>query len=156
MSGGTISLLLVEASDLDIGQALPLFMGKDKATPIRCGVMDFDVKNGILKSKIFVLDTADSLLLGNVGIDMKRELISAKLDSKPKDNSLLSAQTPIIVSGELKKPSIGIDPARAGARGAAAAILGTLLTPFAAIIPFIEAGDVQNANCRALINEAKK
>ncbi len=156
MSGGTMSLLLVEASDLDIGQAVPLFMGEDKSTAIRCGVMDFDVKDGILKSKIFVLDTADSLLLGNVGIDMKRELISAKLDSKPKDNSLFSAQTPIVVSGQLKKPSVGIDPARAGARGAAAAILGTLLTPFAAIIPFIEAGEVQNANCRALINEAKR
>lgn len=156
MAGGRISLLLVEASDLDVGQALPLFLGDDRSTAIRCGVADFGVKNGILNSKVFVLDTADSLLVGNVGIDLKRELINAKLDSKPKDNSLLSAQTPITVKGKLKKPSVGIDAAQAGARGAVAAILGTLLTPFAAILPFIETGDVQNADCRSLINNASK
>jgi len=156
MSGGKMSLLLVEASDLDVGQALPLFLGEDKSTAIRCGVADFDVKDGILKSKVFVLDTNDSLLTGNVGIDMKRELINAKLDAKPKDNSLFSAQTPITVSGKLKKPSVGIDAVDAGARGTAAVVLGALLTPFAAIIPFIETGKVQNANCRSLISNAEK
>ena len=155
MSGGKMSLLLVEASDLDIGQAVPLFVGEDRPTAIRCGVIDFGVKNGLLTSKIFVLDTADSLLLGNMTIDMKREIINAKLDSKPKDTSLLSVQSPIVVKGQLKKPSVGIDAANAGVRGAAAAVLGTLLTPFAAIIPFIETGKVQNADCRRLIQEAK-
>ena len=155
MSGGRMSLLLVEASDLDVGQAVPLFLGNDKSTGVRCGVADFVVKDGVLKSKAFVLDTQDSLLVGNVGIDMKRELINAKLDSKPKDASLLSVQAPITVSGKLKKPSVGIDAGQAGARSAIAAVLGTLLTPFAAIIPFIETGKVQNADCRALINNAK-
>ena len=150
-----MSLLLVEASDLDVGQAVPLFLGNDKSTGVRCGVADFVVKDGVLKSKAFVLDTQDSLLVGNVGIDMKRELINAKLDSKPKDASLLSVQAPITVSGKLKKPSVGIDAGQAGARSAIAAVLGTLLTPFAAIIPFIETGKVQNADCRALINNAK-
>lgn len=156
MSGGRMSLLLVEASDLDIGQALPLFLDNDKSTAIRCGVADFDVKNGLLNSKVFVLDTNDSILVGRVAIDMKRELINAKLDAKPKDASILSVQTPIVVSGKLKNPSVGLDAERAGARGAAAAILGTLLTPFAAVIPFIETGKVQNADCRALITNAKK
>lgn len=155
MAGGKISLLLVEASDIDIGQAMPLFLGQDKSTDIRCGVMDFGVKNGLLTSKTFVLDTADSLLLGNMTIDLKRETINAKLDSKPKDNSLFSAQTPITVKGQLKKPSVGLDLKEAGVRGAAAAVLGTLLTPFAAIIPFIENGKVQNADCRRLIQDAK-
>ncbi len=156
MSGGRISLLLVEASDLDLGQALPLVLGDDKSTAIRCGVADFLVKDGLLNSKVFVLDTTDSLLVGKVGIDLKREVINAKLDAKPKDNSLLSAQSPIVVSGKLKKPSIGLDPGEIGVRGAAAAVLGTLLTPFAAILPFIETGKVQNADCRSLINQAGK
>lgn len=155
MSGGKISLLLVEASDIDIGQAAPLFLGEDQATELRCGVADFGVKNGLLTSKAFVIDTADSMLHGNMAINMKNERIAAKLQADPKDASLFSAQTPIVVGGRLKDPSIGLDPVEGGARAGAAAILGTLLTPFAAIIPFIELPEKQNANCRALIQQAK-
>jgi len=156
MSGGKISLLLIEASDLDLAQALPLFLGKDKSTRIRCGVIDFDMKDGILNSKVVVLDTQDSLLIGNVGIDMKRETISAKLDAKPKDFSIFSAQIPLVVSGPLKAPAVGLDTKKAGSKGTAAAVLGSLLTPFAAILPFIEIGDAKNADCRALISNAGK
>lgn len=156
MSGGKISLLLIEASDLDIAQALPLFLGKDKSTEIRCGVLDFAVADGILTSKVVVLDTHDSLLVGDVGIDMKRETINAKLDAKPKDSSFFAVQTPIVVSGNLKDPSIGLDGKKVSKRGVAAAVLSSLLVPFAAILPFIEKGDAENADCRALINSARQ
>lgn len=155
ISGGKISLLLIEASDIDIGQALPLFLGEDKSTPIRCGVLDFGVKDGILKSKTVVLDTQDSLLVGNMVIDMKREVINAKLDAKPKDTSLLSGQIPIVVTGELKTPSVGLDAKKTEAKGAAAIALGTLLSPFAALLAFVETSDVKNADCRALIAHAQ-
>jgi len=156
MSGGKISLLLIEASDLDIAQALPLFLGKDKSTKIRCGVTDFDVKDGILTSKVVVLDTHDSLLMGNVKINLKHELISAKLDAKPKDSSIFSAQTPITLSGQFTSPSVGLDKEKIAKKGAVAVILSSLLSPLAAIIPFIEKGDAKNADCRALISNAQK
>jgi uncharacterized protein involved in outer membrane biogenesis len=156
MSGGKISLLLIEASDLDVAEALPLFLGKDKSTKIRCGVTDFDVKDGILTSKVVVLDTNDSLLIGNVTINMKHELISAKLDAKPKDSSIFSVQIPITLSGPLKSPSVGLDHKKLGSKGTAAVLLSSLLAPFAAIIPFIEIGDAKNADCRALISNAER
>lgn len=155
MSGGKISRLLVEASDLDIAQALPLFLGKDRSTNIRCGVTDFNVEDGILKSKVVVLDTNDSLLVGNVDIDMKREVINAKLDAKPKDSSIFAVQIPITVSGKLKAPAIGLDKKKASKKAAAAVALGSLLTPLAALIPFIEKGDAQNVDCRTLLSNAK-
>jgi uncharacterized protein involved in outer membrane biogenesis len=155
MSGGKISQLLIEASDIDIGEAVPLFLGKDKSTIIRCGVIDFDVQDGMLNSKTLVLDTNDSLLVGRVAVDLKREKINARLDAKPKDNSILSARIPITLSGDLKSPSIGLDSKKVGARGAAAVALGTLLTPFAAMLAFIEVGDAKNADCRALITAAE-
>lgn len=155
MSGGKISLLLIEASDIDVGQALPLFLGEDKSTNIRCGVLDFGVKDGILTSKTVVLDTDDSLLMGDMTINMKREVINAKLDAKPKDTSLLSGQIPIVVSGDLKTPSVGLDTKKTSKKGAAAIALGALLSPFAALLAFVETNDVKNADCRALIANAK-
>ena len=155
MAGGKISQLLIEASDVDIGEALPLFLGKDKSTAIRCGVIDFDVKDGMLDSKVVVLDTDDSLLQGKVAVDLKQEKLNVRLDAKPKDNSILSARVPITVSGKLKSPRVGIDAERAGARGAAAVALGALISPFAALLVFIEDGDAKNADCRALIQQSK-
>ncbi|PUA29104.1 MAG: hypothetical protein B0W54_00340 [Cellvibrio sp. 79] len=155
ISGGQISLLLIEASDVDLGEAIPLFLGKDKATKIRCGVADFDVKDGQLTSKTFVLDTNDSTLVGRIGIDLKQEKIDARLDAKPKDNSVLSARIPITLSGNLKSPRIGLDAEKTGARGAAAIALGTLLTPFAALLAFIDSGDAKDTDCHALISAAK-
>lgn len=156
MSGGEISLLLIEAADLDLGQALPLFVGKDKATRINCGVMNFNVKDGMLTSNVVALDTRDSLLVGNVDINLKDEAIDARLDAKPKDTSLLSLRIPITITGNLKSPSIGIDKEKTASRGAAAVVLGALLTPFAALLAFVEDGDAPDANCRALIKEARK
>ncbi|GGY70109.1 hypothetical protein GCM10011613_13140 [Cellvibrio zantedeschiae] len=156
MSGGKISQLLIEASDLDIAQALPLFLGKDNSTRIRCGVTDFDVKDGLLTSKVVVLDTNDSLLTGKVSINMKKETISARLDAKPKDSSIFSAQIPITLSGQLKSPAVGLDGKKVGSKGTAAAILSGILAPFAAILPFIEIGDAENADCRALITNARR
>lgn len=156
MSGGEISLLLIEAADLDICQALPLFVGKDKSTRINCGVMNFNVKDGMLTSNVVALDTKDSLLVGNVDINLKDEAINARLDAKPKDTSLLSLRIPITITGNLKSPSIGIDKEKTASRGAAAIVLGALLTPFAALLAFVEDGDAPDANCRALIKEARQ
>jgi uncharacterized protein involved in outer membrane biogenesis len=156
MSGGEISLLLIEAADLDIGQALPLFLGKDKSTRINCGVMNFNVKDGMLNSNVVALDTKDSLLVGNVDIDLKDEVIAAHLDAKPKDTSLLSLRVPITITGSLKSPSIGLDKEKTTSRGAAAVALGVLLAPFAALLAFVEDGDAPDADCRALIRAARK
>lgn len=155
VSGGKISLLLVEASDVDIGEAFPLIVGNDKSTKIRCGVADFTMTNGQLNSKTFVLDTDDSTLVGNVDINLKHEHIDARLDAKPKDSSLFSARIPITLSGNLKSPNLGLDSERTSARGAAAIALGTLLTPFAALLVFVDRGNEKDVDCHALIMEAR-
>jgi len=154
MSGGTISRLLIEASELDVARVIPLFFGSDKSTKIRCGIVDFEVADGILTSEIFVFDTENSTLLGDMNIDMKDERINAKLEAEPKDGSPLSAQTPLIVSGTLQNPSVGFDAKKGLARGAAAITLGALLTPFAAILAFVDTGDGEDSNCSALITKA--
>lgn len=156
MSGGKISRLLIEAADIDIGEALPLFLGKDKATKIRCAVADFDVRDGVLNSQTFVLDTNDSVLVGEANINLKEENINARLDAKPKDNSLLAARIPITLSGKLNSPRIGLDAERTGARSAAAIALGTLLSPFAALLAFVDRGDGEDVDCNELINSAQK
>lgn len=156
MDGGQISLLLMEAADIDIAEAMPLLLGEDKTTRIRCGVTDFKITDGILNSQIVVLDTTDTNLQGRVDINLKNETIDAVFDAQSKDMSLLSLQSPVTVTGRLKKPSVMLQPVESGLRVGAAAVLGVVLTPLAAIIPFLEPGLGEDSPCNAILKEARK
>jgi hypothetical protein len=70
--------------------------------------------------------------------------------------TLLSVRAPVHVRGLLKKPSIAPDAKALAARGGAAAALGVLLTPVAAVLAFIDPGDKIEVNCPALVNAAPK
>lgn len=155
MAGGRISLVVVEAADIDIAQLMPLILGKkNKTTPVHCAVADFTVKSGVLNSKIFVLDTGDSNIQGKAKVDLEKETINASIDAHPKDSSPLALQSKILLTGNLKKPGVMIDPVSTGLRGAAAVAAGAVLTPFAAILPFIEMEKGKDSNCAKLINTA--
>ena len=153
MDDGSISRLLVEASDLDIAEASPLFFGEDDATAINCALGDFDINNGLLTSRYFVLDTSDSLIEADVKIDFLTEGIDAEIKADSKNPSPFTLQTPIIIKGPLKTPSIRIDMVEGGLRGAAAVALGAVLTPAAALLPFIEAGLGKGSNCYEMLSK---
>jgi uncharacterized protein involved in outer membrane biogenesis len=155
MSGGTMSLLLVRAANIDLQNAPPLFVGKDEKTEVRCAIADFTVKNGLLTSQIFNIDTTASNMSGPTAINLKNETIDAKIESHAKDPSFIAGQIPIVITGPLKHPSIGLDPVEAGTRGGAAAVLGAVLTPLASVIPFIDMGVGKDSNCGDLIARAK-
>jgi uncharacterized protein involved in outer membrane biogenesis len=155
MEGGRISQLLVEASDLDIAEASPILLGEDSSTPIRCGVTDFSIEDGLLDSRIFLLDTVDSKIYGKVVIDLLKEGIDAQIQADSKNPSLLSLQSPIIIRGPLNDPSISLDIAEASARAGASAVLGTFLTPLAGVLPFIQAGLGEDSNCSRILSIAE-
>ena len=156
MAGGKMPLLFVKAGGLDLASVGTLLATGDKdTTPIRCGVMDFSDKNGIMRSDILVFDTGDTSFTGGATINLKNQTMDIGIEASPKNPTLFAVDTPIKVTGLMKKPSVGIDPKEAGARITAAAVLGTFLTPIAAIIPFIEAGLGKDSDCRGLITEAR-
>jgi uncharacterized protein involved in outer membrane biogenesis len=154
MSGGTMSQLIVDAAGLDVGGAATDLLGSDKSAGIRCAVLDFPVTQGILDSKIFVIDTTISTIGGHARIDLRNETIDGKIETEPKSPTI-TAHAPILISGDLKHPSIGLDPKEAAARGVAAGVLSVFLTPLAGIIPFIETGLGTDSDCNGLVGQAR-
>jgi uncharacterized protein involved in outer membrane biogenesis len=159
MSGGEISALLIEIAGLDVTEALGFATGiktKPKDTHnIRCMVIDADLKSGVLGTKALVFDTSDTNILGRAKIDFHNEALEARIEPHPKDVTILSFRTPINVAGTLKHPTIRPDPLWTGGRIAASVLLGVLATPLAALIPTIDLGLGEDANCGALIAEAR-
>ena len=153
MAGGRFSGLFMELAGIDVAEALPM-LGSDNAVEIRCIIADFAAKDGTLTSRAFVIDTSDTLVDAEATIDLETEALNVRALAHPKDPSPFAGRTPITVGGTFADPSVGIDPSGLIARGAAAVALGVLLTPLAAIIPFLELGLGEDSDCGGLIAEA--
>lgn len=155
MAGGSLSALLVEAAGLDIAKALGLALGQDQPMAVRCLVADFDVKDGNAQTRALVLDTEGAVITGDGGINLRDERLGLRLTAHPKDPSPLSARAPIRVEGSLAHPTVAVDAAAETVRGGLAAVLGALLTPLAALIPFLEPGLGEDQNCAGLLRQAR-
>ena len=155
MSGGEISKTLLAVADLDGATLLKLLFTGDKNVPVRCAVMDFGIKNGLMNSDVFVIDTKETNILGEGQISLAEETIKMKLSPQPKDFSIMSLRTPVHIAGTFKEPTIYPDKMLA-IRAGAAVLLGVLATPLASLIPLIETGPGEDNNCRALIASVKQ
>jgi uncharacterized protein involved in outer membrane biogenesis len=154
MSGGQISETMLAAIDLDGATLIKLLFTGDKNVPVRCGVIDYGIKNGLMKDEIFLIDTAETNILGEGQISLVDESIKMKLSPEPKDPSILSLRTPVHIAGTLKDPKIYPDKILA-IRVGAAVLLGVFATPLASLIPLIETGPGEDTNCRALMASVK-
>ncbi len=155
MEGGQLSSLLVELTGLDVGQALS-FLGKgDKPVAVRCMVGDFGVKAGQVQARTLVIDTADTQIAGEGGLNFNTEAMDFTFRAHPKDTSFGSARTPLHVRGTLKKPEISLDTASLLARAGGAVVLA-LATPVASLLAFIEPGLGDDSPCAQMLRSVKR
>ena len=127
-----------------------MLSGKKPMTPLRCGVVAFDIDNGRLSSKALVLDTEPVLITGAGTLDLHSEAMDFQFRGHPK-HVRLRLRSSLQVRGTLSDPAVGLKANTTMAQAGAGVALGVLLTPLAAIAAFIDPGRAQDADCAALI-----
>ncbi|WP_439470571.1 AsmA family protein [Brevundimonas sp.] len=132
-----------------------LLGGDDSTTEIRCGVADFRVTNGVATARTFVVDTTPVLAQGAGTIDLGAETMNLRIDGETKEPRLVRLWSPIVVQGPLTAPRVGIDGGSVAAQAGFAGLLGAVLSPLAALLPFVDPGLAEDANCGALISSAR-
>ena len=147
MGQGAVSKLLMKLSGLDIGGAAKVMITGDEQIPIRCGVGDFTVRNGVMTTNNLVVDTSDNTIHGQGTINLKDESLALQLMSKSKRFSLVSLRGPLVVSGTLRDPSIRPNYKKVGLRAAAAAAIGVIAAPIAALAATVQRGREQEVQC---------
>jgi uncharacterized protein involved in outer membrane biogenesis len=153
--GGEIRKAFAELMGVNVIKGLGLLWLKDQsATPIRCAVADFHALNGVLVADTMVLDTGPVVAKGSGTINLGAERVDLRLKGHPKKFRIGRLSMPITVKGPLAAPKVGVEPDGAVAQGGAALALGGLLSPLAAILPFVDPGLAKNAPCGALVAEA--
>ena len=121
----------------------------------RCAVVDFNVSHGVMSVRQFVLDTGVVLTDGKGTIDLGSESMNMKVQGHTKKPRLVRVIAPFDVTGPLIKPRMKIEAAPAIAQVGAAVGLGAVLSPLAAVLPFIGAGGAHDANCAGMLAEAR-
>jgi uncharacterized protein involved in outer membrane biogenesis len=147
MGQGAVSKLLMKLSGLDIGGAAKVLVTGDRQIPIRCGMGDFTVRDGIMTTSNLVVDTSDNTIHGQGTINLKDESLALQLMSRSKRFSLVSLRGPLVVGGTLRDPSIHPNYKRVGLRAAAAAAIGIVAAPIAALAATVQRGREQEIQC---------
>ena len=151
---GQMRRLFAELMGIDVGQSLFLYLSKDnKPTPVRCAVAEFRAEDGVLKAQRILIDTGAVQATGTGVIDLRNETLDLTLKGKPKHFRLIRIAAPITLKGKLDAPRLGVDLGKSAGQLGAAALLGALVNPLAAILPFISTG-TKDADCSALLREA--
>ena len=154
--GGTMRKSLAELMGVNVVPGLFELLKKDpKQTPVRCAVVDFNVSHGIMSVRRFVLDTGVVVTDGSGSINLGSETLNMKIQGHTKKPRLVRIIAPFDVTGSLIKPHMKIEAGPAIAQAGAAVGLGALLSPVAAILPFLAPGGAHDADCAGLLAQAR-
>ncbi|RZJ04044.1 MAG: AsmA family protein [Brevundimonas sp.] len=164
-SKGTLSLVVphgqirsafAELLGINVTAGLGKLLGGDtSSSEIRCAVADFTVSGGTATARTFVIDTTPVLARGAGTIDLGAETMNLRIDGETKEPRLIRLWSPIVAQGPLTAPRVSIDTGSVVAQGGFAAALGALVNPLVALLPFVDPGLAEDANCGALIASAR-
>jgi hypothetical protein len=153
---GEIRQTFAELLGINVASALGLLLTNDQSqVDVRCAVAGFSSKNGIMTLDHFALDTPVVLASGEGTVDLKNERVNLSLSGHPKKPQLIRVRAPITINGPLEHPAIGVDAGSAIVQGGLSAALAVVLSPLAAILPFVDPGLGKDADCGALLAQAK-
>ncbi|HEX3363951.1 AsmA family protein [Phenylobacterium sp.] len=153
---GEIRKSLAELAGVDVIKGLGLLFAKDQTTTqLRCAVVHFNAKGGVLNTDRLVVDTGPVLIDGDGTVNLDTEHLLFRVRGHPKKFQLVRLLAPITIDGPMLSPKVGVEKGRAIAQGGAALALGALLSPVAVLLPFVDAGLAKDANCAGLLAEGK-
>jgi uncharacterized protein involved in outer membrane biogenesis len=150
---GTVSKLLLEEMGLNIGNVVLAKLFGDKPVKLNCMVTDFAVDNGLMRSRLFVVDTEVAKLDVDGTVNLDNEKLDLVLRPDTKGLRVFSLRSPIYVRGTFKAPDVSVDKGVVAMRAGGALALAAV-APVAALLPLINAGPGETTGCAALLAQA--
>jgi uncharacterized protein involved in outer membrane biogenesis len=152
---GEFSNLLLEFMGLDGGEIIKFLLGGDRNVVLRCGAVAFDVDKGVMHGRSMVFDTDDTVFNVTGNASLSNETLDFVVRQQPKDRSILSLRSPLVIGGTFASPSGGVQAGPLAARGIAALALGAI-NPLLALAATIETGPGHDADCQEVLARAKQ
>ncbi|NHZ35591.1 AsmA family protein [Massilia rubra] len=152
---GTVSKMLLEQMGLNIGNIVLTKLFGDKQVKLNCMASDFQVTNGLMQTRTFVVDTEEAAITGDGTINLANEQMDLTLDPKTKGLRIFSLRSPLHVRGSFSKPEVSVDKGVLALKAGGAVALGLVAAP-AALLPLVNTGPGQESGCGRLLAEARE
>jgi hypothetical protein len=155
LPGGQLRQAFAELLGINASKALlQLWTRNTDETPIRCAVATFTVNGGVMRADRLVFDTGVVVAGGGGDVDLRNERLNLKIEGHSKKPRLVRLVAPITLTGSFTHPNIGVDTSKLLGQGGLGAVLGTLVSPLAAVLPFLTPGGAKDADCVGLLAQA--
>ncbi len=151
ISKGTISRLLLETAGLNVANILINKLFGDSQVVLNCMASDFSVRDGLMSIRVFRLDTTDAVVDVTGTINLATEALNLDVTPKNKSVRVFTLRTPLYAHGTFAHPDVGVYKGPLLLRAGAAALLGVVATPFAALLPLLNPGTTEAADCQAML-----
>lgn len=154
INDGTVSRGLMEIAGLNVGNYV---MGKlfgDEEVRINCAVADLALKDGLMSTPLFVLDTENALIGIDGTVNFASEELDLDINPDSKGMRIISLRSPLYVRGTFKEPRPGVHAGPLALRGAGMLALGSL-TPAAALLALIAPSGEQANQCGEFLQQMR-
>jgi uncharacterized protein involved in outer membrane biogenesis len=108
MTGGSFSELMLALADLDIQNALFLFITDDKRIPVRCVAGGMTFAKGKATFSRTLIDTQESVVHVKGEVDLKAQTTRTELDADSKVVSVLNIPAPVRIEGKIRSPQFSL------------------------------------------------
>jgi uncharacterized protein involved in outer membrane biogenesis len=155
VNDGAISRGLMEIAGLNVGNYVVGRMFGDQEVKINCAAADFDVKNGLATTKLFVFDTENAIIYINGTANFASEQLDLKISPESKGFRVFSLRSPLYVRGTFGKPDAGVQSGPLILRGAGMILLGAVMGPAAGLLALVAPSGGEPNQCAPLLEQMK-
>jgi uncharacterized protein involved in outer membrane biogenesis len=108
MTGGSFSELMLALADLDIQNALFIYITDDHRIPVRCVAGGLTFSKGNAKFSRTLIDTKESVIYVKGNVDLKAQTLKTELDADSKVVSVLNIPAPVLIQGKIRQPKFSL------------------------------------------------
>ncbi|MDB5932940.1 MAG: AsmA family protein [Massilia sp.] len=152
---GSVSKLLLEEMGLNVGNIVLTKLFGDKPVQLNCMATDFAVTNGLMQTRVFVVDTEEAVITADGTVSLANEQLNLTMRPETKSLRIFSLRAPLHLRGTFSKPDVSVDKGVLAMKAGGAAVLATVAAPIAAMLPLINTGPGENSACGNLLAAAR-
>ena len=153
MNDGAVSRGLMEIAGLNVGNYVVNRLFGDEEVQINCAAADVGIKQGLLATRLVVIDTENAIIKVDGTANFATERVDMDITPKSKGLRVFSLRSPLYVRGSFKNPSAGVHATPLVLRGAGLVALGVAVAPAAGLLALVAPSGEQPNECEPLLKQ---
>lgn len=156
INDGRVSRNLMEIAGLNVGNYLVGRLFGDNEVEINCAAANLDIKQGVMRPQLMVIDTENALIGVDGTVNFGSEQLDLTITPESKGLRIFSLRSPLYVRGTFKNPNPGVKAGPLALRGAGMLALGALVAPAAGLVALVAPSGDQPNECEPLLQQIRQ